>query len=568
MKIRSIAIKNFRGIKQLDWSLPATDIFCLIGKGDSSKSTILEAIRYAFYPQWNLALSDADFYQCKVENSIVVEVTIGELTEEFCSLNKYGNYLRGWETEARKLTDEPDDHLENVLTVQLTVDKDLEPKWVVLCDRCPEGIPFKQVDRNKVSVGLIGAYSEKQLSWANGTALAKLTEAQSLSELLAHASRAARTSLDTDRPTTLKNFDAAAEKSQDVARLLGVPVLDTYKAHLDMNSINLRVGGLALHDGEIPLRQLGLGSRRMLLCGIQTVGLEEGHITLFDEVEFGLEPYRITRLIKHVREDNSGQYFLTTHSPIVLRELTVQELYIVHNKGGEVQIISAAQDSLEEHQMQGKIRSSTEAFLAKKVVVCEGATEVGFLRGYDDFQVDNNKDPFSFHGLALLDARGASKLKALAKAFNSLCYDVSVLADGDAEDQFSPTDELELRQLEIPVHVWSDRLSLEERAFQDLPWAEVLASVKLAQGELGFPASDQVRSKFPEELDTDIDMWRDSPKLRTAIGCAAKKAGWFKDTTRGDLWFKTISPAFHDAVFREKNLALELGSLWEWVEGV
>ncbi|MFI8607848.1 ATP-dependent nuclease [Pseudomonas sp. NPDC077649] len=568
MKIRKITIKNFRGVKELDWNLPAADIFCLIGKGDSSKSTILEAVRYAFYPQWNLSLSDSDFYQCKVENSIVIEVTIGDLIEEFCSLNKYGNYLRGWDAAALKLTDEPDDHLENVLTVRLTVEKDLEPKWIALCDRSPEGVPFKQADRNKVSVGLIGAYSERQLSWATGTALAKLTEAQSLNELLANASRSARTSLDADRPVTLKNFDAAAAKSQELAKLLGVPVLDTYKAHLDLTSINLKVGGLALHDGDLPLRQLGLGSRRMLLCGIQTVGLEEGHITLFDEVEFGLEPHRITRLIKHVRDDKRGQYFLTTHSPIVLRELTVKELHIVHNKGGVVQIISAAKEGLEEHEMQGKIRSSTEAFLAKKVVVCEGATEVGFLRGFDDYQVENKKDPFSFHGVALLDAKGASKVKALAKAFKSLCYDVAVLADSDAEDQFSRADEEELIELGIPVQVWSEKLSLEERAFQDLPWANVLASVRLAQEELGLPTHEQVRSKFLEDLDKDIGTWKDSLKLRIAIGVAAKKAGWFKDTTKGDLWFKAISPAFQDAAFGKKNLALELGKLWAWAEHV
>ena len=90
MKIRRITIRNFRGIKELDWNLPNADIFCLIGKGDSSKSTILEALRYAFYPQWNPTFTDADFYQCKVEKSIVVEVVIGDLTPEFCSNQKYG----------------------------------------------------------------------------------------------------------------------------------------------------------------------------------------------------------------------------------------------------------------------------------------------------------------------------------------------------------------------------------------------------------------------------------------------------------------------------------------------
>lgn len=568
MKIRHLKIQNFRGVKQLEWSLPAGDIFCLIGKGDSSKSTILEAIRYAFYPQWNLALSDSDFYQCKVENSIVIDVTIGDLVEEFCSINKYGNYLRGWDAAALMLTDEPDDHLETVLTVRLTVEKDLEPKWLAVCARNPEGVPFKQADRSKVSVGLIGTYSEKQLSWATGTALTKLTEAQSLNELLANASRTARTSLDADRTISLKNFDAAAVKSQEIAKLLGVPVQNAYKAHLDLASINLKMGGLTLHDGDMPLRQLGLGSRRMLLCGIQKVSLEEGHITLFDEVEFGLEPHRISRLIKHIREDKRGQYFLTTHSPIVLRELTVKELYIVHNKGGVVQIISAAKDSLAEHEVQGKIRSSTEAFLAKKVVVCEGATEVGFLRGFDDYQVENMKDPFSFHGVALLNAGGGSKVKNLAKAFKSLGYDVSVLADADADDQFSPADVAELIGIDIPVYVWSEHLSLEERAFKDLPWPNVLASIKFAQDELGYPVHDQVRSKFPDNLDTVIDTWKESLSLRTAIGAAAKKTGWFKDITKGDLWFKAINSAYKDPTFVNKNLALELARLWEWAEHV
>ena len=568
MKIRKITIKNFRGVKELDWNLPVADIFCLIGKGDSCKSTILEAIRFVFYPQWNLTLSDSDFYQCKVDNSIVIEVTIGELIEEFCSLKKYGYYMRGWDAAALKLTDEADDHLESVLTIRLTVGKDLEPKWIAVCDRSPEGVPFKQADRNKVSVGHIGAYSERQLSWATGTALAKLTESQSLNELLASASRSARMSLDVDRPVTLKNFDAAAGKSQEIAKQLGVPVLDTYKAHLDLTSINLKVGGLTLHDGDMPLRQLGLGSRRMLLCGIQRMGLEEGHITLFDEVEFGLEPHRITRLIKHVREDKRGQYFMTTHSPVVLRELTVKELHIVHNMGGEVEIIETAKKGLEEHGIQGKIRSSAEAFLCKKVVVCEGATEVGFLRGFDDQQVENKKDPFSFHGVTLLDAGGGSKVKGLAKAFKSLSYDVSVLADADAQDQFSSADVNELDELGVPVHVWNDKLSLEERAIQDLPWVSVLVSVKLAQDELGYPAYDQVRSRFMDNLDKNIDTWQETQKLRTSIGIAAKNGGWFKDITRGSLWFKAIRSAYHNPSFTGKNLAVELEKLWTWVERV
>lgn len=567
MKIRRITIRNFRGVKELEWNLPPTDIFCLIGKGDSSKSTILDAIRYAFYPQWNPTFTDADFYQCNVEESIGIEVTFGDLLPDFCSVQKYGNHQRGWDKATQELVDEEADHLEAVLTVRLTVGKELEPKWVIFTDRTPEGVPFKQVDRDKVSVGLIGAYSERQLSWAAGTALAKLTEAQSLNELLATASRTARTSLDVDRLVTLKNFDAAAEKSQTIAKLLGVPVITSYKAHLDLSSINLKVGGLALHDGDIPLRQLGLGSRRMLLCGIQQVGLDEGHITLFDEVEFGLEPHRISRLVKHVREDQRGQYFLTTHSPAVLREFTIGELYVVHSKVGVVTITPASSDSLKEYEVQGKIRSSAEAFLAKKVVVCEGATEVGFLRGFDDYHVAKGDDPFSYHGVALLNAAGGSKVKAMAKAFHSLGYQACVFADADADDQFSPVDKADLEKLGIPVYVWDEKLSLEQRLFKDLPWASVLASVRLAQ-DLAYAVHNQIHSKFEEDLDRDMGLWKDTPKLRAAIGLAAKKGEWFKDITRGDKWFSTILPAFTDVDFATKDTALKLAQLWTWTSDV
>ncbi|XAG02472.1 AAA family ATPase [Pseudomonas sp. REB1044] len=528
----------------------------------------MEAIRYVFYPQWNLTLSDSDFHKGNINDPIVIEATIGDLIDDFCSLKKYGHHLRGWDNETLGIVDEPDDHLENVLTVRLTVSKDLEPQWVVTCERNPEGIQFKQADRNKVSVGLIGAFSERQLSWATGTALSKLTEAQSLNELLADASRTARSSLDVDRAETLKNFDAAAMKSQHIAKLLGVPVIDAYKAHLDLTSINLKVGGLVLHDGEIPLRQLGLGSRRMLLCGIQKVGLDEGHITLFDEVEFGLEPHRITRLIKHIREDDRGQYFLTTHSPTVLRELTVEELYVVHRADGVVQVIPAAGKGLEEHGLQGKVRSSSDAFLARKVVVCEGATEVGFLRGFDDHQVGNEKDPLSFHGVALLDVLGGSKVKAIAKAFKALHYNVAAFADADADDQFSADDAQELNKLGIPVFMWSDKLSLEERAFQDLPWADVVVSVQLARDSFGYSVSDQVASKLGNKLDSDLGAWKDSPELRRAIGITAKKSGWFKDITRGDRWFRAIRPAFADKEFAKTNLAIQLNQLWAWIENV
>ena len=284
MKLRKIRICNFRGIKHLDWTLPDAKVFCLIGRGDSTKTTILEAIRFAFSPHWNQTFNDSDFHRCNTDVAIEIDIVIGDLLAEFCSEKKFAAHLRGWQISTGELHDEPEDGDELVLSARLSVAKDLEPKWRIVTDRNPDGVEFKSNDRAKVGVGFIGAYSEKQLTWAPGTALAKITESDDLSTSLVGATRAARHSLDGQRATTLKNFDVAAEKSEAVARGLGVPVEHAYKAHLDLGSSSIRIGGLTLHDGDVPLRQLGLGSRRMLLCGIQKEALDDHHITLFDEV--------------------------------------------------------------------------------------------------------------------------------------------------------------------------------------------------------------------------------------------------------------------------------------------
>ncbi len=74
MKIRQISIKNFRGIKELDWKI-AGDFICLIGAGDSTKSTILEAIEYALSPRWNISFEDTDFYNLEVNQKIEINLT-------------------------------------------------------------------------------------------------------------------------------------------------------------------------------------------------------------------------------------------------------------------------------------------------------------------------------------------------------------------------------------------------------------------------------------------------------------------------------------------------------------
>jgi len=570
MRIRHISVRNFRGIRELDWPVPDRNVICLVGRGDSTKSTILEALRRVFHPQWNLSFDDADFHLCNPESLITIEVVLGDLPDTFRDLEKYGHSLCGWNAGTLARTDDPGDGLEDALRIRLTVAEDLEPAWTVIKSDDDEGAPFKPSDRAKVAVSLIGAISDRHLTWSRGSILSQLTETENITSSLADAARAAKAAFEDRRAADLTSFDDVAGTAETTARALGVNVAASYKAHLDSDAINVRMAGLALHDGDMPLRQLGLGSKRMLTTGLQKQALRQPHITLFDEVEVGLEPHRIARLLHHLKDDNTGQYLLTTHSPVVLRELTVADLHIVHGDGGRIDVVAANKPAIAD-SIQGKIRAGAEAFLAPKIVVCEGATEVGFLRGLDDHWVAaENKDSFAYRGVALFDASGASKIKEIAETLNALGYDVAVLADSDEPVQFSDEHARELRNAGIIVAKWDGALSIEERVFADLPWAGVMASFAAARAIWNEDARllDQVQTQFGEGFDRDIAAWVETPQLRTALGKAAKASDWFKRQSWGREWAAAISGHLGDNAIGESDLVRQLTSLRGWIDNV
>jgi hypothetical protein len=570
LRVYHLSIRNFRGIRELDWPVPNSKVLCLIGRGDSTKSTILEALRRVFHPQWNLPFDDADFHLCNPATPITIEVILGDLPDAFRDLEKYGHALCGWNAETLARTDDPGDGLEDALRIRLSVADDLEPSWFVIKNDDDEGVQFRATDRAKVAVSLIGAISDRHLTWSRGSILSQLTESENITSSLAGAARAAKAALEARRAEDLTGFDDVAGTAETTARALGVNVAASYKAHLDTDAINVRLAGLALHDGDMPLRQLGLGSKRMLTIGLQKQALRAPHITLFDEVEVGLEPHRIARLLQHLKEDDTGQYFLTTHSPVVLRELTVDDLHIVHCDRGRIDVVAANKPAIAD-SIQGKIRSGAEAFLAPKIVVCEGATEVGFLRGLDDHWVAaERKNPFAYQGVALFDANGASEIRAIAENLKTLGYDVAVLADSYAPDNFSDADAQSLREAGITVTKWEGALSIEERVFADLPWAGVTASFETARAIWNDDARllDQVESQYADGFDRDFTAWTDSPELRTALGKAAKASEWFKRQSRGQEWAAAIAGQMTDESIRESDLVRQLTSLRGWIDNV
>src|SRR3546814_11620100 len=93
MQIRQLKIANFRGISALDWT-PDSSFCCLIGSGDSGKSTLLDAAEAALSSRW-FSFTEPDFLACDTSNPIVIEATVGELSKSLKSDARLGLYKIG-----------------------------------------------------------------------------------------------------------------------------------------------------------------------------------------------------------------------------------------------------------------------------------------------------------------------------------------------------------------------------------------------------------------------------------------------------------------------------------------
>lgn len=93
-KIHSIRIQNFRGIQNLEYAFKDAGFICLIGRGDSGKSTILEAISMVLSPNWNISFYDTDFYNCNIDAPISIEVVVYNIPDKLLHENKFGLYTR------------------------------------------------------------------------------------------------------------------------------------------------------------------------------------------------------------------------------------------------------------------------------------------------------------------------------------------------------------------------------------------------------------------------------------------------------------------------------------------
>jgi predicted ATPase len=565
-RIRKIEITNFRGIQSLTW-LPASGINCLIGPGDSGKSTVLDAIDLCVGARRNAQFTDADFFNLNVENPISISLTIGGLDDALKSMEAYGLFLRGFDAATGATEDEPAKELETVLTLNLAVAGDLEPVWALVSDRAKEQNVTRNLtwaDRVRLSPTRIGAAPESNLGWRRGSVLNRLTDEKAdASAAMVQAARHARETFGDDAGAQLAE---TLRIVGDTAKDLGIDVGDKVRALLDAHAATFAGGTISLHDEDgVPLRGLGIGSTRLLIAGLQRKASAQSSIILVDELEHGLEPHRIIRFLgslgakeKDKDKDPPLQAFMTTHSPVALRELSGDQLFVLREQGAQHEVLNVGTDD----DIQGTIRVYPDAFLATSVLICEGASEVGIVRGLDQHLASDYPSLFA-QGVALVDCHGGGENEPFkrATAFRKLGYRVAILRDDDKQP--TPAIEQAFKDAGCSVFTWQAGRALEDELFSSLSDEGIGAlldyAIELHEKEL---IDEHIKTasggkKTLADVQCEILFDTPSPETRAMLGKIArtKKTSWFKTVSRMEHIGRQIVGPEHsgeklDAAFR------------------
>lgn len=569
--IRKIEILNFRGIAKLLW-LPSPGINCLIGPGDSGKSSILDAIDLCLGARRNVQITDVDFHNLNVAIPIQITVTIGKLDDALKNIDIYGLYLHGFNLKTGEISEEPEIDLETVLTVRLTIEGDLEPNWTLVSDRANTQSQSRNLnwsDRIRLAPTRLGTITEYNLSWRHGSILNRVSEERAdASEALVRAARDVRAAFGEKAKAQLgETLEIVAKTAKD----LGIPVGSEVKAMLDAHSVSFSGGTISLHDENgVPLRGLGVGSTRLLIAGLQRYAAKQASMILIDELEHGLEPHRIMRLLDALGAKEKLpplQVFMTTHSPVAVRELSGEQLFVIrrlHDHHEASRVVSA-------DEVQGTIRLYPEALLALSVIVCEGASEVGLLRGLDQLRIKNGETSITACAVAIVDGGGNTTFKR-ARAFQLLGYRTAVLRDSDVQQ--TPELETEFKNNCGSIFCWREKYALEDELFLSLSNTGVSGLLKQAidiKEESLVNDHIKTASKNGKDLNAILNELKSNDGIlqdsRVILGKASRhkeaRKSWFKSVSAMEVVARdVIGPDLDKADSRFKVI---IDQIFEWI---
>lgn len=406
--IRHLAIQRFRGIEDLSWH-PGAGVNVILGGGDVGKTTIVDAVSLLLSPTIPTTLSDTDYYARNVASGFVIDAVMSLPQHTGIDYQFKTSWPWHWNgTEAVVPDSAQAEGTPDIpvywLRVRGTEDLDLVYEIVQ-----PDGTADALSVGLRRSIGLVRLGGEdrndRDLRLVQGSALDRLLSDKSLrSRMAVHLAK----SNVTEQLLSDKN---------EVLSTLNRAFVDQHLPHgLDLSIIGgqgasiASMVGLTAEVGEVrlPLGSWGAGTRRLAALAVAQQNQGQAPVTVVDEVERGLEPYRQHTLVDKLQARPS-QTFATTHSPFVIAAASKANFWYVDSAGRI--------GPLDGTKLKRVRENDPRMFLSRLAVVAEGATEVGFVGAMLERALES---PLVAHGIHLCDGGGHETtldiLEALSEA--------------------------------------------------------------------------------------------------------------------------------------------------------
>lgn len=366
MKIYSIAIENFRGIRSAKLVLP--DHAVLIGDNNTGKSSVLEAIDLVLGPDRlnrRPPVDEHDFYQGKYlavaaegapegaapadAPKITVEVTITGLSAE--QQARFGDYVEWLKTSTGEFYAAPDpagvDAADISAALRVTFigaydldedDFDGSTYFTRSFTESDTPTPFSKKDKQHCGFLFLRSLrtGSRALSLEHGSLLDIILRLKEI-----------RPQMWEDTISTLAKFDVASDPELGISGVLEsinkslkkyVPREWGAKPHLKVSSLtreHLRkvvTAFIATGNGDhaAPYFRQGTGTINLLVLAMLSQIAEDKQNVIFamEEAETAIPPYAQKRIVHELRK-LSAQAIFTSHSPYVLEEFSLDETVIL-----------------------------------------------------------------------------------------------------------------------------------------------------------------------------------------------------------------------------------------------